>query len=555
MRGAIVAMSTFVSWLPAQQQPIELPVLLRLGSVPVDVPVVTVAGDGAAARAAMPTGIDHVALRADRATPMATVQRVLDAARAHGIARVSLLATLPDRTAGALLLALPLGDDAPSLVTLRAHRERPGVPPESAVPLLRRLRASWQQARRVEPFVLGITVPADAAWAQLVQLIGAAVDAEVASVAVRTVAPAPAAPAGAGGNLALDLEASFVLQVPARERALAAPGVQATMLGAPARAPAAIAAVTAGFVGGTYGGRGGAPKPEADAAAETLQRAIDWLLRQQRADGSFAGEHGRGDVEATALVALLLLGNGSTLDRGPYRAPLARALGWLLAQQRDDGRFADAGPGSLRAHATAAWALGEATGTSAHRELVRGFARAALDSLFAQRRDDGGWNDGTPDAPSDGTSTTFALLAVVAATFFELEPAATADQLVAWFDANARAETGAAAAELLARRCAGQKPTEVAGASMRPDTIADGAPIADPTTCHVATLALFQTGGTAWTRWAARLFDELLPRQLATGAAAGSWPAAPDHTAVATTARFALSLSAFGRSKRMKTGR
>lgn len=521
---------------------LQLPKLLRLGPVPAALPVLTLEAEGAAV--AWPPAAKAVVLRADQRTPMANVQAAFDAAQAHGLDQLFLLAQLPDGTPGTLVLALPNAGAAPPTVMLRAHHERPGVPPESAAPVLRRLSEGWQAAGR-GTFVLGITLPSDATYGQLLGLLAMAASAPLRCVTVQTT-PASQHPTA---TLALDLEASFVIPVQAREQVPQRSGLQDTPFGLLERAATTAVELPGGRAGGRYGGRGGQAQPVVDEGRLALERALPWLLRQQHADGSFPGPHAIGDVEATALVSLVLLGCGMTLDGGEDSASLRRSIGWLLARQYDDGRFADFGPNATRHHALATFALTEAAGLSAKGPLFQPCAQLALDWLFTQQRDDGGWNDGTPGTTSDALSTATAMACVGSATFFRLRTPATTKQLITWFDDHPGTPPTHAAAELFCRFFAGQTPANAPLAALADRVVTADA--SDPATCYWATYALFQMGGAHWQQWTERVGKAALPLQATTGEGAGSWPATPGDSQVTATARFALALSAFHRYSRI----
>ena len=264
---------------------LQLPKLLRLGPVPAAVPVTTIGDPGAAT--ALPPAAKAVLLRADQHTPMARVQAALDALAAHGVEQVFLLAQLPDGTPGTLALALPNAGAAPPTVVLRAHHERPGVPPESAAPVLRRLGDGWHAAGR-GTFVLGITLPADATHAQLLGLLAMAANAQLRCATVQTT-PASQQPAAA---LALDLEASFVIQVQAREQVPLRPGLQDTPFGLLERAATTAIELPGGRAGGRYGGRGGQAKPAADEGRLALERARVHRDQPQRSHPSLRRHRG-----------------------------------------------------------------------------------------------------------------------------------------------------------------------------------------------------------------------------------------------------------------------
>lgn len=114
-----------------------------------------------------------------------------------------------------------------------------------------------------------------------------------------------------------------------------------------------------------------------------VTRALSYLERAQRPDGSFEAIWFRNFVAGTASVleALVLLGLGN--------GPMARrAAAWLAAAQRPDGGWGGEGGAASSAEETA-WAL--------HALLLRdptfnpGAARRAADWLLERQRADGTW--------------------------------------------------------------------------------------------------------------------------------------------------------------------
>jgi squalene-hopene/tetraprenyl-beta-curcumene cyclase len=121
--------------------------------------------------------------------------------------------------------------------------------------------------------------------------------------------------------------------------------------------------------------------PSSDPA---VARAITFLERAQRSDGSFEAIWFRNSVAGTASVleALALLGQGDGLTA-------RRAANWLAVSQRPDGGWGGDGAKPSSAEETA-WAM--------HALLLRdrtfntGAARRAVDWLLDKQRDDGAWD-------------------------------------------------------------------------------------------------------------------------------------------------------------------
>jgi len=99
--------------------------------------------------------------------------------------------------------------------------------------------------------------------------------------------------------------------------------------------------------GGRFGGRfGGPPAP---FPKETLARAAAWLVAQQDARGLWRGERGD-EVADTALVLLVLLGDGHSHRTGEHPAAVQRGLLALRARLAEPGALA-----GVRAHALVTW--------------------------------------------------------------------------------------------------------------------------------------------------------------------------------------------------------
>jgi len=98
-----------------------------------------------------------------------------------------------------------------------------------------------------------------------------------------------------------------------------------------------------------------------------VDRALDWLARQQRDDGSwdFDGSSG-GPGGATGLAVLAYLGSGNTPYSGTYRQNVCDGIKFLISHQNNPGKpekggspFGYFGP-DLYCHLFAHWAMSEA---------------------------------------------------------------------------------------------------------------------------------------------------------------------------------------------------
>ncbi|HEX5053398.1 MAG TPA: hypothetical protein VFZ65_16595 [Planctomycetota bacterium] len=556
-----------------------LPRLMQLGTMPAAAPTLTLLADGSLLggkgerldpgqlAAAIAAGTTDLVLRADRGAPASAVLAVLEAARTRAVSTVYFAATLPNGAAGAFALALPAAEHPATTIDLRLHHERPVVPTSSVEPLLRRMQEGWQKGAKT-PFVLGVQVADEATCEQMLQVLGAIAAAGVQHLVVTSGSGAEpevtaATRAGLGalagqaapasdGALAMELGPVPRIRVQGAALPQPQPSVRATPFGCLERAQGTAVESQAGGAGGRYGGRmaGRISKGGHPAIAGAIVSGFVRLTSQQQSDGSFAAADGRGDMEATALWMLALLGDGRTLDAGPAAGVLQRGVGWILSQQRADGAFVDAAPGSIGHHALATYALVEAAGLSASGALLRGSAQAGLDWLFAQRQPDGGWNNGLQGVASDPMSTAKSIAAIASAEFFGFAVPMRPSELVGWFDDVVVTETAPTAAALFTRFFAGQDPKQVPAMTTMAGLVGTADP-SDPWGAYWTTYALFQMGGRPWTDWQKRLDPAIVKTQIRDGDLEGFWEPAGGCSRLTTTALRLLTLEAYYRYSKL----
>src|SRR5437763_221678 len=72
-----------------------------------------------------------------------------------------------------------------------------------------------------------------------------------------------------------------------------------------------------------------------------IKKGLDWLVKQQKPDGSWTTAQNQYPVSMTALAGLALLMQGSTTGEGKYADNLKRASDWLIKKCQkgtaDDG--------------------------------------------------------------------------------------------------------------------------------------------------------------------------------------------------------------------------
>jgi squalene-hopene/tetraprenyl-beta-curcumene cyclase len=126
-----------------------------------------------------------------------------------------------------------------------------------------------------------------------------------------------------------------------------------------------------------------------------MQRALNFLRREQEPDGSWFGRWGTNYIYGTWSVLCAL----NAVGMGPDDASVRRAIDWLVSVQREDGgwgedeeSYGDAPPGRYKESTPSqtAWAvLGlMAAGAADHPAVARGIAW-----LTAAQRADGEWSE------------------------------------------------------------------------------------------------------------------------------------------------------------------
>ncbi len=249
------------------------------------------------------------------------------------------------------------------------------------------------------------------------------------------------------------------------------------------------------------------------------------------------------DTGLTALALLAFLGAGHTQEEGPHTDNVNRAIDWLIDNQRDDGFLAVGAAHfeQMYCHGMATYALAEAYGmqSDAKNSLIRRPLEKAVLYIAAQQGEDGGWRY-VKGQPGDMSMFGWQLMALKSAEIAGLTmPAAARAKMVRFLKERSLGENSG-----LAAYRAGLKPTppmtaealfckQMLGmtrsnpASVEAVTyLLENAPKRSELNYYYwyyGTLAMYQFGGTAWERWNAALRDLLIAEQIKTGPDAGSW--------------------------------
>jgi hypothetical protein len=317
---------------------------------------------------------------------------------------------------------------------------------------------------------------------------------------------------------------------------------------------------------------GGGPPPLTE---ETIERGLAFLARHQAPDGSWSfANFGRGqrgyesetagldsDTAATGLALLAFQGRGYTHLQGKYQDTLAKALEFLLRNQREDGDlYVRMGSSSdsamwLYSHGVASLALCEAYGMTQDPDL-KAPTQKALDFIIAgQSESRGGWRY-SPNYGSDTSVTGWMMMALKSGELAGLSvPEESFQGVEKWLDLAQKSSTERhlymynpmapdtpqqrhgrrpnptmTSVGLLMRLYTGWRrdnPHLVAGAeyllSNPPAIGTRREPHRDSYYWYYATQVLFHMGGDYWKAWNNDLHPMLVQSQVKTGPLAGSW--------------------------------
>ena len=130
--------------------------------------------------------------------------------------------------------------------------------------------------------------------------------------------------------------------------------------------------------------------PETDKA---IASGLAWLARNQNADGSFGSGTYRGNIAVTSLAGLAFMSSGSSPGRGPYGAPIDKALAYVMDNTAPSGFISVAGSathGPMYSHGFGTLFLAEAYGMT-HRPEIREKLRKAVQLIINSQNSEGGW--------------------------------------------------------------------------------------------------------------------------------------------------------------------
>lgn len=151
-------------------------------------------------------------------------------------------------------------------------------------------------------------------------------------------------------------------------------------------------------------------------AAAAVKKAVDWLGKNQRPDGSWP--HGQGNsTGVVAACAIALMSQGHLPGTGEYGVQCAKALQYILANAQPDGLLYApwmSSHGPMYHHGLGALALAEAWGQTGDRR-IREALRKAIDLICACQNQKGGWRYQPKISDDDLSVTVMQLMALRAA--------------------------------------------------------------------------------------------------------------------------------------------
>jgi hypothetical protein len=247
------------------------------------------------------------------------------------------------------------------------------------------------------------------------------------------------------------------------------------------------------------------------------------------------------DTGITALAILAFLGSGNTHLEGPYRDSVQRALEFLVREQRADGSLAGDARlfATMYCHGMATIAISEALAMTGDARLDPAVKKAADFTIRAQHSTTGGWRY-LPGDPGDMSQFGWQVMALKSASLGGTTiPDRTRAGMLRFLQNNTSGR-----ARGLASYRAGERPSRTMTAEALACRVFLEIPCSDELKAEAArflleeppqpgkpdfyywyygSLALFQLQDENWQKWNQALQRELVGRQLSAGDLGGSY--------------------------------
>ncbi len=308
-----------------------------------------------------------------------------------------------------------------------------------------------------------------------------------------------------------------------------------------------------------------------DATERAIGLALQWLSRNQEPDGRWdTKKHGgKGDYDTASAGFALLCYYGwgvSHKTPGKFQGTVQKALKWLVAQQKENGDLR--GGGRMYCHGIAAIALCEAYGLSKDPALKEPAEKAIELIIAAQDPAKGGWRYSPSPSGADTSVTGWQYMALHSARMAGIEVEESVfENARRWFDHAGGGRHGGiygytgpdknkpamVATGMFCRQLDLVPPTDPrmpeSAQVLKMRKINVKSP--DYYYLYYGTLALYQHQGPIWADWNERLKETLPLLQKKNGAEAGSWDVGSAHAVpggrVVSTTLATLSLEVYYR--------
>ena len=135
---------------------------------------------------------------------------------------------------------------------------------------------------------------------------------------------------------------------------------------------------------------------------KAVRRSLDWFTRNQEKSGCWRGEAGH-YTATTGMAMLAYMGWGAKhTEQGPYQRPLAKAVEWMLREEKNGDLRGRSHRGNMYDHGMAAIAMAEAYALTKDKRLLQPLERIVRFTVNAQNPKTGGWRYSTyKENPND----------------------------------------------------------------------------------------------------------------------------------------------------------